>query len=160
MALLNITPLNPDDLDAPSEFPVLSSGKHLFVVAKPLEIRETSGNSPKNMFTLEARCQDDDENKGIPVFENFLIISHPISDKETISKKINDAKLAQFVASTGMKTMEQLKAGEQFDLNDLFEKNFQAETKIVMEDAYPEELDENGKNKKVRRSRIKAFLYK
>ena len=159
MGLIKITPENPEDLFKPVEFPVLPAGKHFFLVANELEITQTSGDDPKNMVKLEARCQDDNENKGMVVFDNFLLIESPTTDKEATAKKIHDAKLAQFVCACGVMTQEDLKAGKEFDLADCNGKFFTAESKVSLEPIYPPELDEAGKPKKAQRASIKKYLF-
>lgn len=159
MTLVHITSKTPDDLFKAPEFPVIAAGKHLFAVANELEISQSRGEDPKNMIKLEARCQDEDENKGIPVFDNFLLIRTPRNDKEETAKRLQDAKLAQFVAACGVKTRSEIEAGADFDLNDFYQRNFMAEIVVKLEPVYPEELDERGKVKKVARASIKKYLF-
>jgi len=159
MTLVKITTENPEDLFKSPEFPVLPAGRHLFVVANELEVSQSSGDDPKDMIKLEARCQDEDENKGVPVFDNFLVIASPRNDKEETAKKIHDAKLAQFVVACGVKTREELSQGMEFDLAELNGKFFQAISKVSLVNVYPEELDEHGKPKKVARASIKQYLF-
>jgi len=159
MSLIKITPENPEDLSKPPEFPVLPAGKHLFVVANSLEITQSRGEDPKNMIMLEARCQDDDVNKGMVVFDCFLLIDQATDEKSATSKKIHDVKLAQFVCACGVSTMEDLKAGKEFDFSDCNGKFFNAESKVSLEAIYPPEIDENGKAKKAPRASIKRYLF-
>lgn len=156
MPLINITAEDPEELFKAPEFPVLPAGKHLFLVANQIEIADSSTGIP--MIKLEARCQDEDENKGMVVFDNFLLYKSAITDNEITSKKINDAAFAQFVAACGLKTPEQIKAGEQFDTEDLNGKYFDAESVVRLENIFPTELDEHGKPKKAPRASIKKYL--
>lgn len=158
MPLIKITADDPEELFKAPEFPVLPAGKHLFLVANQMEIVETSGDVPKDMIKIEARCQDEDDNKGMVVFDNILIIASATTDKEIMAKKIHDAKLAQFVCACGVKTEAQIKAGEEFDIDDLNGKYFNAVTVVRGENVYPEELDESGKPKKAPRASIKKYL--
>lgn len=159
MSLIKITPDDPEDLSKPPEFPVLPAGNHLFLVANALEITQSQGDDPKNMIMLEARCQDDSEDKGMVVFDCFLLIDQATDEKSATSKKIHDAKFAQFVCACGVSTMEDLKAGKEFDFSDCNGKFFNAETKVSLVDVYPQELDENGKAKKAPRASIKKYLF-
>lgn len=156
MTLISINSNQGEDLFK-NEFPVLPAGKHLFVVANDLAI--TQSQSGKDMIKLEARCQDENENKGMPVFENFLIINTPTNDKEEKSKEINDKALAQFTVACGVLTQAQIAKGEQFDLASFKGKMFEAETKVTLEAVYPQELDAEGKPKKAQRASIKKYLF-
>ena len=161
MSLISIQSDTPDDLDKTFEYPVLPGGKHVFVVANDLELTPVMSDpdSTNMVIKLEARCQDEDENKGIAVFDNFVIVTNPVTDKQHKTKTIHDAKLAQFVAACGVLTMEQLKNNEPFDLADFKDKVFNAESKVAMEKVYPPELDATGQPKKARKASIKQYLY-
>ena len=158
MGLIKISGTSSEDLFKTS-FPVLPAGKHVFVVANDLEVTQTSGGSPKDMVKLEARCQDEDGNKGMVVFDNFLIITTPVDEKEAKAKQIHDARFAQFTVACGVKTKEQIENGEDIDLSEFKDKVFQAQSKVVQENVYPEELDDNGKPKKEPRARIARYLF-
>jgi len=160
MGLIKITSDAPDDLFKPHEFPVLPAGKHLLIVANKLFVGDVKDPASTNkIIALEARCQDEDANKGMVVFDNFLIVTDISTDKQKKTKEIHDAKLAQFVVSCGVLTQAQLKAGEEFDLDDFEGKVFNAVTKVAMEDVYPPELDREGKPKKAQRAAIKQYLF-
>ncbi len=156
MTLIKITADDPEELFKAPEFPVLPAGKHLFLVANQIEI--TQSNSGIDMIKLEARCQDEGEGKGMMVFGNFMLYKEATTDKEVTAKKINDAALAQFVCACEIITPRDLKAGNEFDIDDLNGKYFNAETAVRQEALYPEELDEAGKPKKAPRARIKKYL--
>ena len=157
--LLKITAEDPEELFMTPEFPVLPAGKHLFLVANPLEVTQSSGDDPKNMIKLEARCQDDDENKGMVVFDIFLLIDTPHDAKAATAKRIHDAKFAQFLVACAVTTVEDIKAGKEFDISECHGKFFNAETKVSLDPVYPLELDENGKPKKAPRASIKKYLF-
>ena len=157
MGLITITPDSPEDLFKAPEFPVLPAGKHLFTVANKLEVVSKEGKYP--IIKLEARCQDDDSNKGMIVFENFLLIDRVTTADEATVKRINDAKLAQFICACGVSNPEKLKNKEAFDLADCFGKYFNAVTVVRNEPIYPQELDEKGNLKKAPRARFKQYLY-
>ena len=157
MGLITITPDSPDDLFKAPEFPVLPAGKHLFVVANRLEVISKEGKHP--LIKLEARCQDDDSNKGMVVFENFLLIGAATTEDEATAKRIHDARLAQFVCACGVSTPEKITNKEPFDLSDCDGKYFNAITTVRNEPVYPEELDDKGNPKKALRARIRQFLY-
>ena len=158
MGLIKIESETPEDLFKPMEFPVLPQGKHLFIVANKLEITvvEESGN---DLIKLEARCQDEDDNKGTVVFDNFIIVKDPQTDKHRKGQKMHQAKFAQFVAACGVATPEEIAAGVEFDLDDFEGKVFQAVSRVSMEPVYPAELDENGNPVKARRASIKQYLH-
>lgn len=160
MSLIKITTdlENPEDLFKAPEFPTITPGKHAFMVANQLEVTQSSGDNPKDMIRLEARCIDEDENKNRMIFDNFLLIPSAVTDKEQTSKRIHDAKLAQFIAAVGIATPEQIASGAEFNIADAFGKAFEAETKNAMEPVYPEEIGEDGKPKKTLKSSIKRYL--
>lgn len=158
MPLIKITADDPEELFKAPEFPVLPAGKHLFLVANQMELKDSKDGIP--MLPIEARCQDEDDNKGMVVFDNFMLYTSITAntDKLIMAKKINDAALAQFVCACGVKTEAQIKAGEEFDIDDINGKYFNAITVVRGENIYPEELDDYGKPKKAPRASIKKYL--
>ena len=158
--LINITVDDSDALFKAPEYKFLPAGVHLFLVGNgPLavEVVESSGN---DIIKLQARCQDDDENKGTVVFHNFVFIKDPQTDGQRKSVEINNAQLAQFTAACGIATVDEIKAGTKFDLDDFTaETFFRAETVVKNENVFPEELDEDGKPKKAPKASIKRFLF-
>jgi hypothetical protein len=159
MGLIKITTEKPDELFKAPEFPVLSAGIHSFVVANDLKVTQTKGDVPKDIIKLEARCQDEGAEKGMAVFDNFMLITTTTDEKSEQAKKIHDAKLAQFIVACGVMSAVDVASGKEFDLADLKGKIFQAETKVGLVDVYPEELDDAGKPKKVARASIKKYLF-
>lgn len=160
MPLININSSTPDDLFK-TEFPVLPAGKHLFEIVNDVapEAPSNENASYDSMLKFEFRCQDDDDNKGMPVFENILIVNTPVDSKAETTKRIHDSRLAQLIAACGILTMDQIKNGEQFDTASFKGARFEATSKVVQENVYPEELDENGRPKKAPRARISKFLF-
>lgn len=158
MPLIKITTDDPEELFKAPEFPVLPAGKHLMLVANQMEIKDSNSGIP--MIPLEARCQDDGEGKGMVVFDNFMLYTSETANTPNLitAKKINDAALAQFVCACEILTVDQMKAGEEFDIEDLNGKYFNAETVVREAEVYPKELDEDGKAKKAPRANIKKFL--
>lgn len=158
MALITINTADTNELFKSPEFPVLKSGKHLFVVANKLQltIKEDTGTK---MVKLEARCQDEGAEKGIPIFNNFLVIDAPQTEGQATAKRIHDAAFAQFTVSCGVKTVDQIKAGEGIDLDAFEGKFFNALTNIVNEPVYPQELNEQNQPIKKPRAKFKQFLY-
>lgn len=158
--LIDIIVDDPDELFKAPEYKVLPAGVHLFCIGKTplvIEVVEGSGN---DIIKLQACCQDDDENKGIMVFHNFVFIKDPQNDGQRKSVEINNAQLAQFTAACGVATIEDIKAGVKFDLDDFTDEVFfKAETVIRKEDVFPAELDENGNKKKANKASIKRFLF-
>lgn len=156
MPLIKITTDDPEDLFKAPEFPILPAGKHLFLVANQMEITESK--SGISMLRLEARCQDEEEGKGMVVFDNFMLYASATTDNEITAKKINDAALAQFVAACEILTPEEIKAGMEFDIEKLNGSYFNAESVVRLEPIYPSELDDAGKPKKAPRASIKRYL--
>jgi hypothetical protein len=109
------------------------------------------------MINCEFRCQDEDANKGIAVFENFVFIKDPQTDGQKTSLQINQSNFAQFTVACGVATQAQVAAGEDFDLDDFERKVFEAISVVKMEDS--QELDDNGKPIKTRRAKIKKYLF-
>ena len=160
MGLINITTDDPESLSEKTSFPLITPGKHLFVVGnKPVIEAVNDPDSTNQIVKIEGVCQDEDENKGWRVFDNFLIVTDASTDKQKTTKKIHDAKLAQFIASTGLKTMDEIKAGEGFDVSETEGKHFNALINNPLEEVYPPELDENGNKKKAPRTRVKQYLF-
>ena len=155
--LINITVDEPEDLFKAPEYKVLPAGVHLFCVGNSLavEVVESSGN---DIIKLQARCQDEDENKGTVVFHNFVFIKNPTTDGQRKSIQINNAQLAQFAVACGVSTVDQVKAGEDFDLDDFGEESFfKAETVVKSEET--RELNDDGTKKKAPKASIKKFLF-
>lgn len=160
MGLIKIQTDDPESLSKGPEFPLITPGKHLFVVANRPAVEATNDPEKTNqVIKVELRCQDEDENKGRAIFDNFLIVTDTSTEKQQTTKRIHDAKLAQFVASTGLKTMDQIKAGEEFDVAETEGKSLNAVTGNPLEEVYPKELDEHGKAIKKPRSRVKQYLF-
>lgn len=120
---------NPD-LFKPYEFKVLPAGKHLLEVANELVVAAAAPPSENNVVKVELRCQDEDENKGTVVFENFTLISNPQSEKEITSQKINQGRLAQFTVACGVKTQAEIEAGSGIPLEEFKGKRCEAIIKI------------------------------
>lgn len=110
MGLVEVDTGNPD-LFKPYEFKVLPAGKHLLEVANDLVVAAAAPPSPNSVVKVELRCQDEDENKGTVVWENFTIIAAPQSEKERTSQKINQGRLAQFAVACGVKTQAEIEGG-------------------------------------------------
>ena len=158
MPLINITSEsgNAEDLFKQPEYPVLPAGKHLFVVAKKIEI--TQSEKGNDVIKAEFRCQDEDENKGMVVFENFVFINDLQTDGQRKSLEINQARFSQFTVACGVATVAQIKAGEDFDLDDFETKVFSAVSMVKLEDT--QELDPaTGKAIKKPKASIKQFLF-
>lgn len=149
---------DPDDLFKTPEYPVLPAGEHLFAIGNgPLcvEVVESSGN---DIIKLQAVCQDDDGNKGVMVFHNFVFIKNPTTEGQKKSIEINNAQLAQFVAACDVLTVAQIKAGEKFDLENFDENTFfRAKTTVKKEDTL--EIGDDGRPVKAPKASFKQFLY-
>jgi len=160
MSLIKIVSDTAEELFDPFEYPVLPPGKHLFIVANALETKPASDPASTNLVIgIEARCQDEDGNKGMVVFDNIVIVTDDSTSKAKKTKEIHDKKLAQFVAACGVLTPDEIKSGTEFDLADFKDKPFQAESKTAMEKVYPPELDAAGNEKKALKASIKQYLF-
>lgn len=160
MGLISITADDPESLSEKRSFPLITPGKHLFVVAnKPVIEPVSSEDSTNQIIKIDAVCQDEDENKGRHVFENIIIVTDLSTEKQKTTKAINDPRLAQFIAATGLKTMDEIKARAEFDVSETEGKFFQAVTANPIEEIFPPELDAQGNKKKEPRSRIKQYLF-
>lgn len=158
--LINITVDDPEELFKPPEYKVLPAGVHLFCVGNGPLVLETVESSGNKIIKLQARCQDEDENKGTVVFHNFVFITKPVTAGQHKSIEINNAQLAQFTAACGVATIEEIKAGADFDLDDFTDESFfQAETVTKMEETNEVEADGVTKKKALKAS-IKKFLFK
>ena len=91
IGLIKITTDNPEELFERPKMPLITPGKHLFVVAKLTMSIAASGNK---VLKLEARCQDEDQNKGLPCFDNFVLIENPQTEDDKTTKRIHDSRLA------------------------------------------------------------------
>jgi hypothetical protein len=160
MPLIDITPAsgNAEDLLKPPEYPVLPGGKHLFVIAEPFVLEPSNSNPENNIIKAVYRCQDEDENKGMAVFENFVFIGNPQKEGQFKSIEINKARLAQLAIAAGVSTEADIRAGKQFDLDDFHEKVFSAISTVKNEDT--QEINtETGKPIKAPKASIKKYLY-
>ncbi len=155
--LINIVVDDPDELFKAPEYKVLPAGVHLFCVGNHLAV-ETVEKSGNDIIKLQARCQDEGAEKGIVVFHNFVFIKDPQTDGQKKSIEINNAQLAQFVAACGILTIEEIKAGANFDLDTFDEETFfQAET--VVKNEPTQEMNDDGSPKKALKASIKKFLF-
>lgn len=118
-----------EDLFKPYEPKLLPNGKHTFEVANNLAVTKAKPPSENSIIKIEARCVDNDDNKGAVVFENIVIIADASTEKGMKSKKINEGRLAQFTVACGVLTEEQIKAGESIPLDQFAEKQFEAISK-------------------------------
>lgn len=129
MGLVQIDTGNPD-LFEPPVFKQLTPGKHLFEVVNDLVVEATAkADSKNNIVKMEAVCQDEDENKGRKVWDNFLIVEDVTTEKGQMSRKINQAKLCQFTVACGVRTQENIKTNGDIPLDEFKGKRFEAITK-------------------------------
>jgi len=108
MEAIKVDTSNPKLFETP-EFPVLPAGVHLFAVAamgKPVPCQE----GPNLVIKAEFRCQDEEpaENKGMVVFENFVIITEVPNEKAAKARKINQQQMTTFCLACGVTTKEQV----------------------------------------------------
>ena len=120
-----------EDLFKPYAPPILKNGKHLFEVANDLCVQPTDSPDSSNLvIKVELRCQDEDDDKGKPVYDNIVIIADATTEKGQKAKEINEARLAQFTVACGVLTQEQIKAGEDIPLERFKGQRCDAITKI------------------------------
>lgn len=101
-----------EDLFKPPEFPVIPPGIHLFVVAK-ISKPEPAKEGPNLVISAEYRCQDDDANKAMVVFERFIIMVNPTTEKQLKGRKINQQNMTTFCLACGVTSKEKiLETGE------------------------------------------------
>ncbi len=122
---------NPDLCKSP-EFPVLPGGVHLFAVAvisKP----EPASEGPNLVIKAEFRCQDDDppENKGMVVFENFVIITETPNEKAVKARKLNQQRMTTFCLACGVTTQEQILATGELPIAQTEGAFFKAQTNVI-----------------------------
>ncbi len=121
---------NPD-LFKPPEFPVLPPGIHLFAVAK-MSDWEPSKSDPLNLvMSCEFRCQDEDENKGMVVFERFVLIdANKTDDKSAKARKINQQSMTTFCLACGVTTKDEIQQTGELPLHKCKDGFFKAETSV------------------------------
>lgn len=124
MTIVNIDSNQPDLLK-PFEFKLLPKGTYLFEVANDL-IVEQCASSQNQIIKVENVCLDEGEWKGTKVFENFIIMVEPTTEKQLKGKAINEAKLAQFAVATGVANANDLDALSSLDLDSFKGTTFKA----------------------------------
>ena len=157
MSLITIDVSSPEDLFKAPEFKLLPKGKHLFEVANELVV-EKAKSSDNQVIQVEAVCQDEDENKGTHVWDCFVIITNPTSDKQRKAKSINQARLCQFAVACGVRTKEQIENGEGIPLDEFKGVQFEAITKIISQKD-PNDLDSEGNPIEKQRAKISRYLF-
>jgi len=76
MGLIGITTDDPESLSEKRSFPLITPGKHLFVVANSPEIGPVAAaDSTNQIVKIDAVCQDEGEDKGRHVFDNFIFVT-------------------------------------------------------------------------------------
>ena len=121
---------NPD-LFKPFKFKAMPKGKHLFEVENDLEVTP-SGNPESENLVIKCVfvCQDEDENKGSKIWENFVLIVNPVTDGQIKAKKIHQANLCQFAVACGVLTQDEIESGAGIPLEEFKGKRFDAITKV------------------------------
>jgi len=141
---------NPD-LFKPPEFPVLAPGVHTFAVSKISSWEDSKSEGNNKVKSLEFRCQDEDESKGLVVFERFVLIDpSDTSDKAAKARKINQQSMTTFCLACGVTTKEEVMATGELPIDRCLDAFFKAETKVVSS-TY------QGETRK--RAEIKRYLY-
>ena len=141
---------NPD-LFKPPEFPVLTPGVHTFAVAKIGSWEDSQSNPANKVCALEFRCQDEDESKGLVLFERFVLIDpSDTSDKAAKGRKINQQAMSTFCLACGVTTKDEIMATGELPLNKCEGAFFKAETKVTVNKYKGEER---------RQAEIKKYLY-
>ena len=130
MGIVTVDTSNPEDLLKPPEFVPLSEGKHLLEVANDLKT-ESAKEGPNLVVKVELRCQDEGEDKGRVVFDNFVIMQVVETDKQRKAKEIHEKRLTQFAIACGVKTESDFRNGNgDIPLDDFKGKVCQAMTGI------------------------------
>lgn len=129
MEAIKVDVSNPN-LCKPPEFPVLFPGIHLFAAAKIGE-PEPAKEGPNLVISCEFRCQDEDKNKGLVVFERFILID-PSNQTEKAAKgrKINQQSMTTFCLACGVTTKEEVAATGELPLMKCRDAFFKAETGV------------------------------
>ncbi len=156
MSTVEIDLGNPD-LFKPPEFKTIPKGKHLFEVVNELTVTKAK-TSDNNVIKVELVCQDEDESKGLRVWDNFTLINNPQTDKQVKGKEINQARLCQFAVACGVLTQQQIEDGAGIPLETFKGSQCEAITKI---ETYkdPNDLDDDGNLKEKKRARIVRYLF-
>ncbi len=148
--MIDVDVSNPD-LFVAYELKILPPGKHLFEVGNNVEVVPCASPSENSKFVVEAICQDEDENKGTKVFDNFVLIKNPTTDGHQKAIKINQGRLCQLAVACGVRTKEDIMGGKGVSLEELKGCTFEAITKIV---SY---IDKQGQSKQ--KAEIVKYLF-
>jgi len=157
MSLVEVDIGNPDLFKVMS-FRTISAGKHLFEVENDVVV-EPAKSSDNNVIKVTLVCQDEDENKGSKVWDNFTIVENPQTQKQLTSQKINQARLCQFAVACGITTQADIEAGGGVNLSLLKGSRCEAITKM---EPYSDlnELDGDGKPVIKQRGKVVRYLFK
>ena len=150
MESIKVDTTNPD-LYKPPEFPVLSPGIHLFAVAKLSDPEPGKSNPDNKVISCEFRCQDEDANKGMVVFERFVLMDpNNQSEKAAKGRKINQQNMTTFCLACGVTTKDEIAETGELPLMKCRDGFFKAETNVV-NNTY------NGQTRK--QAQIKKYLF-
>jgi hypothetical protein len=119
---------NPD-LFKPPEFRVLKPGLHTFVVAKIGKF-EPAQKGSNLVCKAEFRCQDDGDEKGLVVFENFVLIQDTSGEKAKTARRLNQQRMVQLCLACGVTTKDQVAATSEIPLLSCENQFFKAESNV------------------------------
>jgi hypothetical protein len=154
MDTIKVDTSNPD-LFKPPEFPILPAGIHTFAVSE-LSDFESAKEGMNLVCKLEATCQDEEpaENKGVKVFENFVLITEPSTSKQVTAKKLNEQRMAQFCLACGVTTKDQIEATGELPIKACSGQFFKAQTGTRLDKYHKEQTGETRQQ-----SYIKKYLF-
>lgn len=129
MPTIKVDTSNPNLYDAP-EFPTITPGIHLFAVAD-ISDPEPAQNSDNLVISCQFRCQDEDENKGLVVFERFVLISPEKQDTKSVkARQINQQTMTTFCLACGVTTKDEVEQTGELPLMNCKDQFFKAETGV------------------------------
>ena len=129
METINIDVSNADELFEAPVFPTITPGVHSFAVAKVGDVTDCS-ESENKMISCEFRCVDEDENKGLPLFERFIIMVNPVTDGQVTARKINQRSMTQFCLACGVTTKETIRETGELPIKACEDTFFKAQTGV------------------------------
>ncbi len=130
MGIVEIDTGNPE-LFKVVDFSPPPSGKHTLEVVNDLAVEPVKkAGSQNNKISVDLVVVDEGEGKGRHVWDNFVLITNPQTEKEQKARSINQARLCQFAVACGVKTQEDIEAGEGIPLEEFQGLTCEAITKI------------------------------
>jgi hypothetical protein len=128
MESIKVDVSNPD-LFKPPEFKVLPPGIHLFAVSEltgPAPAKE----GPNLVIKCDFRCQDEDDNKGLAVFENLVIVTETPNAKAVTARDLNQRRMVQLCLACGVTTQQQIEETGELPIMQCAGQFFKAQTGV------------------------------